>query len=81
MLPDKDVILGDSQILYEYIQKKTACNFDELQDYSKLDNIHLCMALIRLMQEHKICQKSFEGGIVYTIDFDPIRSLLNDSES
>lgn len=75
MLPDKDVILRNSQILYEYIQKKAICNYDELQDYSKLDNIHLCMALIKLIQEHKICQKSCEGSIVYTIDFGPIRSL------
>ena len=66
MLPNKYITLCDSQKIYQYIQHNVTCSFNELQSYSRLDNLHLCMALLELIQEKKILPESSNGKISYT---------------
>ena len=66
MLPDKNKIKKASLVLYQYIPEKITCSFEELQMYSKLDNVLLCTALLELIQDRKISQKSFSGKVSYS---------------
>lgn len=67
MLPNKNTIIRESLDVYKYIQQKITCSFNELQNYFKLDSVHLCMALIELIKENKICQQSDSGNVSYSI--------------
>ncbi len=67
MLPDKTIVMKESQRIYQVVRDRKSCSFDELQSGLGINNVNLCMALIELIRDGKISQQSLNGNVSYTI--------------
>ena len=60
-------IKSNSRKVYDVIARCTRCTFAELQGLCHLANTDLCMALVQLIRENKIEQKSGKQGVYYCL--------------
>ncbi|MBQ8500779.1 MAG: winged helix-turn-helix domain-containing protein [Bacteroides sp.] len=61
----KEIIIRNSRLLYNLLQRMYRYTFSELQRICKLSDTDLCLAIGRLLQEGKMKMDRGEQGVYY----------------
>ncbi|MBQ8673566.1 MAG: hypothetical protein IJ511_05910 [Bacteroides sp.] len=67
MVINKEIIRNNGGRVVRAMKRACRYTFDELQRITLLGSTELCLALIQLLQEHKIAQGKGRHGVYYIL--------------